>query len=82
MSVYEPLFYMLCLKGVIGFIQLAVCSLQNLRTDIVMDVGRSLNPALDIGQVQYCLTPTGPVALHFYSIMDQYRTPSVAYIPI
>lgn len=31
-------------------------SLQNLHTTIVMDVGKSLNPAIDIGQVWIDLT--------------------------
>ncbi len=54
--------------NIIDYINIYI-SWQNLHTSIVMDVGKSLNPALDIGQVFHLslLKQITPLSIHLKS---------------
>ncbi|XP_053452272.1 aldehyde oxidase isoform X3 [Nycticebus coucang] len=65
---------------------------KNLRTDIVMDVGRSINPALDIGQIEGAFTQGmglytmeeldySPQGILYTRGPNQYKIPAICDIP-
>nr|H9TB17.2 RecName: Full=Aldehyde oxidase 1; AltName: Full=Azaheterocycle hydroxylase 1 [Cavia porcellus] len=65
---------------------------KNIRTDIVMDVGRSINPALDLGQVEGAFIQGmglytseelkyGPQGALYTRGPDQYKIPAVCDVP-
>ncbi|XP_059170556.1 xanthine dehydrogenase/oxidase-like [Physella acuta] len=65
---------------------------QVLRTDIIMDVGQSLNPAIDVGQIEGAFTQgyglmmleeykVSPAGIHLSRGPGNYKIPSFANIP-